>query len=135
VGVVYFLGNANIIQVSWNLIWPLLLIAGGAAILVSAMRPRADLPGSVTVPREGVDQLELELTLGAGTFKLRGGSTGLVDVHSNRQDVVSRVNHRANRSRVRLSQDARWLPFGTNGSADWDVGVAPDVATALTVSG
>ncbi len=40
VGLVAFLGNANIIRVSWSLVWPLLIIVVGGAILFSALRPR-----------------------------------------------------------------------------------------------
>jgi len=135
VGLVYFLGNANIVRISWNLVWPLAVIGVGAVILLAAMRPQSDLPGAVDIPRDGVDQLELELGLGAGTFRVGGGATNLVDVRSNRQDIVSRVGHSGNRNRVRLHQDVRWFPFGVRGPTTWDVRAASDVATALSLSG
>jgi hypothetical protein len=135
IGIVYFLGNANIVHISWNLIWPILIVAVGAAILLSALRPRSDLPGTVDVPREGVDQLELDLSLGAGTFRVHGGATNLVEVRSDRQDIVPRLDRQGNRGRVRLSQDMRWFPLGVTGHSDWDIRSASDVPTALTVSG
>jgi len=135
VGLIYFLSNANIVRISWSLVWPLLVIGVGAVILLAAMRPQSDLPGSVDIPRDGVDQLELELSLGAGTFRIGGGGTTLVDVRSNRQDIVSRVDHSGNRRRVRLRQDVRWFPFGVRGDTTWDVRAASDVATALSLSG
>ena len=135
IGVAYFLGNANIIRISWGLVWPLLVIGLGAVILLAAMRPQGDLPGSAEIPRDGVDQLELDLALGAGTFHVGGGAANLVDVRSNRQDIVSRIERQGNRTRVRLNQDVRWFPFGVRGPGTWDVRVANDVPTALSLSG
>ena len=134
IGVVYFLGNTNIIQVSWSLIWPVLIVGVGVLIVLSAMRPRGDRTGSADIPRDGVQQLELALSLGAGAFALSGGATQLVEVRSNDDDIVAQVDRNGPRTRVRLRQDTAWFPFGGHGTS-WQIRAAGDVATALTLSG
>jgi len=132
VGVIAFLGSTNIVQISWNLIWPVLVIAVGAAVLLSALRPHGDATSGVQIPRDGADQLELDLTIGAGEFHVAAGGTSLVEVHANQGDVQSQVDRNGSRRRVRLRQDSAWFPF-LNGRTTWDVLVAGDVPTALTV--
>lgn len=168
VGVVYLLGTANIVRISWGELWPLILVALGALILVRAMRPAeppplgpgplpvagagtagAGAPGtpppagpapaargtaSLLVPREGVSQLDLELAVGAGTFRLGGGSTELMEVRSQREDIYSRIDRSGARAYVRLRQDASWLPWSFRGGTDWGVRLAEDVATVLTLN-
>ena len=103
-------------------------------MVLSAVRPRGDHAGTADVPRDGVQQLELNLSLGAGTFGLSGGATQLVEVRSSGDDIVTRVDRNGPRTRVRLSQDATWFPFGARG-AKWQIRAASDIATALTLSG
>jgi cell wall-active antibiotic response 4TMS protein YvqF len=134
VGAVYFLGNAGVIKISWNLLWPVLIIGIGVVVVLSAVRPRGDRAGTADVPRDSVQQLELNMSLGAGTFALNGGATQLVEVRSNRDDIVTRVERNGPRTRVRLRQDGAWFPFGARGS-NWQIRTAGDVATALTLSG
>jgi hypothetical protein len=135
VGAVVFLGNANLLRVSWSLIWPILIIGVGAVVLLSAVRPRADTASSASVPRDAAQQLELELTVGGGAFRLHGGAAQLVDVRSNRDDILTRVDRAGKRARVRLRQDISWLPFGVRTYTEWEVGVPDDVQTALMVQG
>ena len=162
VGVIYLLNNADIISVSWGELWPLVLVAVGALILVRAMRPPeppavgaaampmagagsspppAPAPGptgrgtaSVAVPREGATQLDLDLGVGAGTFRVGGGAPDLVEVRSSREDVYSRVERSGARAYVRLRQDASWLPWSFRGGTEWAVRLADDVPTVFTVN-
>lgn len=41
VGVLYFLGAANVVRISWDAVWPLIIVALGIIVLVQAVRPRA----------------------------------------------------------------------------------------------
>jgi hypothetical protein len=173
VGVVYLLGNANVISISWGELWPLILVAVGALILVRAMRPAeppltgpgplpapgvgtppdpgeglagasgAPPPGpapagrgtaSLLVPREGAQQLDLAMAVGAGTFRVAGGSTELVDVRSSREDIYSRVERSGARTYLRLRQDASWLPWSFRGGTEWGVRLAEDVPTVFTLN-
>ena len=169
VGVVYLLANANIISISWGELWPLILVAVGALILVRAMRPTEPPPlgpgpmtmaaadagaggtpgtpplagpavagrgtASLILPREGATQLDLDLGVGAGTFRVDGGSTELVEVRSSREDVYARVERSGARAYVRLRQDASWLPWSFRGGTDWGVRLAEDVPTVVTLNG
>jgi hypothetical protein len=169
VGVVYLLGNANIISISWGELWPLIIVGVGALILVRSMRPAEPpsqisgpmpaaggatppsgglAPGtapsgpaptgrgtaSLLVPREGASQLDLDMGVGAGTFRVAGGSTELVDIRSSREDIYSRVERSGARTYVRLRQDASWLPWSFRGGTDWGVRLAEDVATVFTLN-
>jgi hypothetical protein len=135
IGIIYFLGNANLIRINWGLLWPVLVIALGLLILYSAMRPRGATASTLQVPRDDVQQLELDLQVGGGEFHLAGGSDQLVDVRSNRDDIESRVDRQGTRGRIRLRQDAAWWPFRGGSYARWDLKLPADVATALTIQG
>jgi hypothetical protein len=134
IGVVFLLGNANLIRVEWSVLWPIVVIAFGLAILASAVLPRGGTTGSLTIPRDGVQQLELDLVVGGGEFRMAGGSDQLVAITSNRDDIESRVDRSGPRARVRLRQDVAWWPFGRP-YARWDVALPADIATALSVQG
>ena len=155
VGILYFLSNTGILQFSWNALWPLILVAVGVVVLLQAIRPSpanaggapapfaaptdsVSAPGSggrsIRIPREGTQQLEVELGVGAGTFRVEGGATELVEVRSTRNDIVAQVDREGQRTRVRLRQNANWLPWMFRGGADWEVRLAEDVPLALSVS-
>ncbi len=94
----------------------------------------------VSVPRDSARSLTLHLNGGAGRYQLSGGSNGLVDAHSDRNDLQVRSSARANGVvDVRLDQS----PFGRNGpvlsfgnnASTIEVHVASDVATSLDVNG
>lgn len=155
VGILYFLSNTGILQFSWSALWPLILVAVGVVVLLQAIRPgpahaggapapltttssTSSAPGtggsSVRIPREGTQQLEVELAVGAGTFRAEGGATDLVEVRSIRNDIVAQVDRDGQRTRVRLRQDANWLPWMFRGGTDWEVRVAEDVPIAFSVN-
>ena len=135
VGAIFFLGNANILRVTWDLIWPILIIGVGAVVLLSAVRPRGDTAATAEVPRGATQQLELELAVGGGAFRVGGGAAQLVNVHSNRDDIVTHVERSGTRARVRLRQEVNWVPFGERTHPEWNVSLADDVPTALMVQG
>lgn len=92
----------------------------------------------VSVPRDGARNLTLHLNGGAGRYQLSGGSGGLVDAHSDRNDLQVRSSSRANGVDVRLDHSpfGRDGPFVTFGDAPMvGVHVASDVATSLEVNG
>jgi LiaI-LiaF-like transmembrane region len=135
-GVIYLLGNLGFVNVAWNVLWPVVIIAMGAVILYGAVRPGRRGATSATVPREGATRLELDLAVGAGRFRLEAGAGGgdLVDVASTNDDVATRVEHAGDRALVRLRQDVAWWPDAWHGGSDWTVRVAPDVPTIVTMN-
>ncbi len=135
IGAIYLLGNAGIIRVSWSLIWPVIVIGIGALIILSAIAPRGRSAGSATVPRDGVAALDVDLALGAGAFSLSGGAGQLIEVRSNRDDIVVRQDRAGPTASVRLRQDAPWIPIGAGGFSDWQIRIADDIPTQLALQG
>ncbi|HEV8654213.1 MAG TPA: DUF5668 domain-containing protein [Candidatus Limnocylindria bacterium] len=90
----------------------------------------------VSVARQSATSLSLDINGGAGRFRVSGGSTVLVEAHSNNDDLRLR---RADLDRggldadVRIDQGANRRVGGT--TADVDVRIASDVATELSVNG
>ena len=136
IGGVYLLRNAGVIDVDWSALWPLLIVIVGVFIVLGAL-PSGRSRGSAatTIPREGARGLELDLGVGAGVFHVGAGATELVEVVSDESEVRSRVDRRGDRTRVQLRQDVAWFPFSWHGRTRWDVRIAPDVSTDLSVNG
>ena len=154
IGVLYFLNNANVLRISWDVLWPIVLVAFGALFLVQALRPADQSAGAGTAPlasgpgggpapagggsairvqREGTQQLEFDLGVGAGTFRVGGGAAELVEARSIREDIFARFDRSGQRTRVQLRQDANWLPWAFRGGTEWDVQIAEDVPTAFSL--
>jgi len=154
VGILYFLSNAGILRLGGEVLWPIVLVGIGALFLVRALRPAGPAAGTVItppapgtggptaparggtairVPRDGTTQLEFDLGVGAGTFRVGAGATELVEANSIREDIYANVDRSGPRTRVRLRQDANWLPWAFRGGTEWDVRIAGDVSTAFSL--
>jgi hypothetical protein len=135
-GVIYLLGNLGFVNVAWSVLWPVLIIAVGAIVLYGAIRPGRQGATSATVPREGSARLELDLSVGAGRFRLEGGASGdnLVEVASTNDDIATRTERAGDRALVRLRQDVAWWPDAWRGGSDWTVRLASDVPTIVTMN-
>jgi hypothetical protein len=136
VGVAFLLRNAGIIRVDWGVLWPALIIAIGAVLIVGALRRGGDGPGetNVTIPTEGASRLELALRLGAGQYRLRAGSTGLVDVTASGPTIDHRVERSGDLARVRLATAIDSWSWGrVAAGTDWRIGVAPGIPVSLDV--
>jgi len=135
VGGLILLRNTGVLVIDWGTIWALVLVVAGAAILVRSLSARGSHEsGSVSIPHGDATRLELDLGVGAGTFRVGGGGHDLVEVQSGRDDVTTTVDRRAGIARVRVRQRTDWFPFGWDGPYEWDVRLAEDVPTALVVS-
>jgi hypothetical protein len=133
-GILFLLRNAGLIDLDWGAIWAILLVAAGLVLLVGALRPRG--PGSpsvVQLPREAAVRLDLDLGVGAGTFRVGGGSVALVEVRSAADDVAATVDRRDGVARVRIRQRTDWFPWW-DGPYSWDVRLPDDLPTALALS-
>ncbi len=120
---IYLLGSFGIIRVAWGVIWPVLLIGVGGLILYSALRPTRRRPSTAAVARDASARLELDLSVGAGRFRLEGGATpaNLVEVASTNEDIASRIDRKDDRAMVRLRQDVAWWPDAWRSVSDWSV--------------
>ena len=98
--------------------------------------PRGGPPRTPRVERGSSARLELDLSVGAGRFRLGGGATSgnLVEVASTNDDIATQVERAGDRALVRLRQDVAWWPDAWRGGADWTVRLASDVPTLLTMN-
>jgi len=133
-GAVLLLRNAGIVTVDWGVIWALLIVGVGLYVLIGALTPRSEADTSATIPRDGATMLDLDLGVGAGTFRIGGGALELVEVHSQEDDISSSVERIGTRARARIRQRTDWFPFGRTSPYSWDVRLAEDVPTAFVLS-
>jgi hypothetical protein len=134
IGLAFLLRNAGVIRLDWGVIWPALVIAVGTAIIVGALRTdRGTGQRTIVVPVDGARWLELELRLGAGRYRLRGGSQALVEAYADEPTIGPAVERRGEVTRVRLSTAVDWWAWGWRGGVGWRIGVATGIPTALDV--
>ena len=118
VGTVFLLKNAGVLDVDWSLLWPLILIGIGTLVIAGAFRARSGgWSGAgeqrVVVPVDGARRLELTMRLGAGTYRLRGGTaSGLVEVTADQPTIASEVSRSGDLAMVRLCDRCRALGLG-----------------------
>ncbi len=72
IGAIYLLDTLDFFAFSWRIGWPIVLIVVGILFLARATQSGGARESSASVPREGTEQLELHLSLGAGIFRLAG---------------------------------------------------------------
>jgi hypothetical protein len=129
VGVLALLGNLNLLDnVNWNYVWPVLLIALGAWLIVVRRLPGGPATyagGSAAErsdPREGIAKARLELALGTAEVDIRGAALSdqlyraKIDSHGQPPEV------QLDRSTgtVRISQHGAWM-MGGWGRVELDV--------------
>jgi hypothetical protein len=132
-GLGFLLRNAGIADLDWGSLFPILLVVLGLVVLLAALAGRSIGRNHVAVPR-GPRELELDLTVAAGRFRISGGANDLVEVSSTDDDVRWTTDRRGDRGRIRIRQDAAWSPWRWGRGAEWDLRLASDVPTALDVT-
>lgn len=163
IGGAFLLGNLGLVRLDWDLVWPLILVVLGVAIVVGALvgtsgRGRRGWTGSpppgeawtspaagsgggswgdgdaqVMVPAEGAGRLELALRVGAGRYRLRGGAASLLEASASEPTIHHAVERAGDLCRVRLSTSRNPLAWGWRNGMDWRIGVAAGVPTMLEV--
>ena len=143
VGGAFLLRNAGILDLDWSLLWPLILVGIGIVVIVAALRAGsagwAGWTGTggareqrVVVPADGARRLELSLRLGAGTYRLAGGSgAGLVEVAADQPTIASEVERSGDLAHVRLSTAIERWGRDWRGGHSWQIGVATGLPTIL----
>lgn len=72
--------------------------------------------------------------VGAGTFRIGGGATQLLEATSQREDIVVRLDRSGPRTRLGLRQDTSWFPQAFRGGTEWHVRLPDDVPTAFSLN-
>ncbi len=134
VGTAFLLSNAGVLDLDWSLVWPIILIAVGAVVVVGASRGYRGGTGEqrVVVPVDGARRLELTLRVGAGTYVLGGGAaTGLVEATADDETISSEVRRAGEVARVRLSTAVDGWGWGWRRGHTWQIAVSPSVPVQL----
>jgi hypothetical protein len=134
VGTVVLLENLGVLDVDWSMLWPLALVVIGIVVIAVAVRGSRNAPGEqrVVVPADGARRLELVLRLGAGTYRLAGGTTsGLVEVVADQPTISSVASLNGDLASVRLSTAIERWDWGRRYGQAWQIGVASGVPAML----
>jgi len=135
IGAIFLVDQFGVVRFAGRVFWPVLLIAIGAVILVNAAARWGSGhsgPGAASsaIARDGAGRLELEVGVGAGTFRLGGGSSQLVEVRSSTRDIAAQHRRDGDLVHVRLRQDV--ASFGAwRGGTSWEILAASDIPTRL----
>jgi hypothetical protein len=135
VGAILLLGNLGIISVSWNLIWPLVVVALGIWFLSGALaKPHQVEVYEAAIPLEGARRARVRISHGAGRLQLGAGTA---------PDQVAAgtfgggLDYRAHRDGEKLNLKLRmpgrvfdW-PWGTAGAWDWTLGLNREIPLEL----
>lgn len=112
-GVLFLLGNLNI-NIRWDLIWPVFLVALGVWLIAARIGPGgayADVDSAE--PRDGLAKAKLDVAVAAGRLDVRAAALGdqLYRVH---------VDHAGSPPEIRLDRDSGTVRISTR--SDWFVG-------------
>ena len=135
IGAIFLVDQLGNFHFAWRVLWPVLLIAIGAVLVVNAAARHGAVhhgtgAGQTSIARDGAGRLELEVGVGAGTFQLGGGSSQLVEVQSAVADIAAEQRRDGDLAQVRLRQDV--ASFGAwRGGTSWGIRLASDVPTRL----
>jgi hypothetical protein len=140
VGVAFLLKNAGVLDVDWSLLWPLILVAIGIVVIVGALRAGSGGWGGdggggeqrVVVPVDGARRLELSLRLGAGSYRIAGGTAaGLVEATADQPTIACETSRTGDLALVRLSTAIERWGWGWRDGHTWQIGVAGGVPVML----
>ncbi len=133
VGGAFLLRNLGVVDLDWGLLWPLILVLVGLIVLVAAVRGPADRGGTaqVSIPSDGAARLELQLRLGAGHYRLRGGSGALVEATASDATIDHAADRLGDLARVRLSTSRHSWLWGWGRGLEWTIGVASGVPAMI----
>lgn len=113
-GVLFLLANTGVLNnVSWDVIWPLILIAVGAWLMVARIGPggsHVDVDSSEAL--DGLPRAKLEIAVGAGRLDVRAAALGdrLYQLHIDHAGSVPEVRLDRATGTLRISQRVGWFP-------------------------
>lgn len=135
IGAVFLVDQLGVFHFAGRVFWPILLIAVGAVLVVNAAarheaRHHGQGAAEASIARDGAGRLELQVGVGAGTFRLGGGSSQLIEIRSTVGDIAVEQHRDGDLAQVRLRQDLASLG-AWRGSTTWEVRLASDVPMRL----
>jgi hypothetical protein len=113
-GVLFLLANAGVLDnVSWDVIWPVILIAIGAWLVVARIGPGGSLVGvNGSEPLDGLARGRLEIAVGAARLDVRTAALGdqLYRLHIDHAGSSPEVRLDRAAGTLRISQSPGWFP-------------------------
>src|SRR5579864_3307287 len=110
-GVLFLLANTGVLDnVNWDVVWPVILIAIGAWLIVVRVGPsgtHADVDGSEAL--DGMSKAKLEVAVGAGRLNIRSAALGdrLYQLHIDHAGSAPEV--KVDRGRARFESASHWV--------------------------
>ncbi len=113
-GVLFLLANTGVLDnVSWDVIWPVILIAVGAWLIVARIGPGGSLADvNSSEPLDGLARGRLEIAVGAARLDVRTAALGnqLYRVHIDHAGSPPEVRLDRAAGTLRISQSLGWFP-------------------------
>jgi hypothetical protein len=112
-GVLFLLANTGVLDnVSWDVVWPVILIAIGAWLIVARVGSggsEADVDGSEVL--DGLTRAKLEIAVGAGRLDVRTAALGdrLYQLHIGHAGSAPEVRLDRATGTLRISQPVSWF--------------------------
>jgi hypothetical protein len=121
-----------------ELFWPLLLIFGGAWVLIGVfLRGNVEVQNA-SIDLQGANSASIKINHGAGELKIHSGAVSSELVHGS---FAGGLDHKAARNgdridvKMRPAKDVMDFPFfGPRTQLDWDVALNAEIPTALTLN-
>jgi len=112
-GVLFLLSNLNV-NIRWDLLWPIFLVAVGLWLLAARVGPGAGYADVDSAEaRDGITKATLELSVGAGRVDVRSASLG-------DQLYKAHIEHAGSSPDIRLDRAAATVKINTR--FDWFMG-------------
>ncbi len=124
------LGNINL----WNLIWPFILIAFGAWILLGTIFRRPPQVEHTSIPLEGAQSAQVKIQHGAGRLDIHAGSgIGLLAEGDFSGGMEYRSQREGDRLKVKMQVPEQYFPFNwaPGYTLDWSFGLSREVPLNL----
>jgi cell wall-active antibiotic response 4TMS protein YvqF len=133
VGVIFFLQQADIVANDVAL-WPIVLIAIGLGIVLSALPLGRRSPASerASVRLAGASRGRVTVKHGAGRLWVRSTHDPAVLVDGSFAGGVEPRERRTG-DELQVTLERRWAPWSGRGGLDWEVGISRQVPVALQV--
>lgn len=136
-GALLLASNFGIITFQWNYVWPLLLIAVGAYILIGgSSQSRAGEPTHVSIPLEGATEANIKLEHGAGKINISGAASKNELLSGEFEAMRLHTSRSGSKLKATLSTSVEdtflaFMPWNWHGNHAWDFSLNPDVPTTL----
>lgn len=138
VGAIFMLQNMGVLRVGWGVIWPVLLIAFGAFMLLGSFTRRGNTETkSFSVPLEMASEARVAIHQGAGKLRVEPSSDPMALVGNTFDgEMRQSVRRDGNRLDVSLRQEHEWWfwmwPWNWSGTGwHWTAALNRDVPLSL----